>query len=121
MDGTAAGLIAVVENRHGMCGSIRVWPPSHRLALDIRPQILALEIAQFVMWLEVRRFQSRAALETDDLHARLGEFGGKNATGSSDTYDHQICFFGCHSSALLTLWPVPEGRRSARAWTASCC
>ena len=69
------------------------------------PQILALEIAQLVVRLEIRGLEPRAALEPDHFHAGLAELGGEDAAGGADADDHDIGFFGCHGSALPALGP----------------
>src|SRR5579859_7387721 len=115
MYGATAGLVAVVEYRHRVVRRVCVWAPRYGLAFNVRAQVLAFEVAQLIVWFEICCFQPRTALETDHLHASLRELSGKNATSRAHADDHNICFFFCHGSAPLTLWPVSEVRRLARA------
>jgi hypothetical protein len=98
MHGAAAGLVAVVEHRHRVRARILVRPPGHGLAFDVRTQILALEVAQLVMRVEVLSGQAWAALEPDHLHAGFAEFGRENAARRADPNDDDIGLFGCHGS-----------------------
>ena len=79
MDGAAACLVAVAEAAQRRGARLRVGPPGDGLAFGIGPQVLALEEAQFVLRPEVGGRKPRAALEPDDLHARLGELGRQHA------------------------------------------
>jgi hypothetical protein len=108
VDGTAADLIAVVERREGDRTRVRVRAPSDGLALRIGAQILALEVAQFILPGEVRGSVPRATLETDDFHARLSELGSKNSTGATDTHDDNIRFFCSHRSGSPRLRQQPD-------------
>src|SRR4029077_17751706 len=110
MHGAAAGLVAVVLRRDRVRGGFRVRPPGDRHALGVGPQILALEIAQFVVRLEVGGFQPRAALEPDHFHAGFAELGRENATGGADADDDHIGFFYRHGLAPSRSWPAPAGR-----------
>ena len=96
MHGAAAGLVAVVLRRDRRARRVGVRPPRDRHALGIGPQILALEIAQLVVRLEVRGLQARAALEPDHLHAGLAELGGENPARGADADDDDIGLFRCH-------------------------
>src|SRR5262244_3721242 len=98
VDGTAARLIAVVLHRDRSRRRVRIGPPGDGLTLDVRAQILALEIAQFVVRVEVLRGQARSALQADDLHARLAELGGEDAACRAHADDDDVGFFGCHGS-----------------------
>ena len=73
------------------------------LRLRFGPQILALEIAQFVMRLEVGGLEPRAALEPDHFHAGLAELGGEDAAGRADADDDDIGFFDRHGFSPLAL------------------
>ena len=66
------------------------------MRLGIGAQVLALEIAQLVMRLEIGGLQLRPAFEPDDFHAGFAEFGRENAAGGADADDHNIGFLGCH-------------------------
>src|SRR5262244_1588909 len=98
VDGAAARLVAVVLHRDRICRRVRIGPPGDGLTLDVRAQILALEIAQFVVRVEVLSSQARPALEADDLHARLAELGCEDAARRAHADDDDVGFFGCHGS-----------------------
>ena len=78
VDGAAARLVAVILHRDRVRARIRVRPPGDGLALDVRAQVLPLEVAQFVMRVEVCGRQTRAALQPNDFHARFAELGREN-------------------------------------------
>src|SRR5262249_19157372 len=96
--GPAAALVAVVLVRDRLCGHVRIGPPGDGLTLDVRAQILALEIAQFVVRVEVLSGQARPALQADDLHARFAELGCEDAACRAHADDDDVGFFGCHGS-----------------------
>jgi len=115
MDGAAAGLIAVILHRERRSAGIGVGPPGDGLAFDVGSQILALEIAQLVVRLEVLRGETRAALEPDHLHAGLAELGGEDAARSANADDHNIGFLDCHGvTPSRFFWPATAGRQWAR-------
>src|SRR6516164_2726751 len=111
VDGAPARLIAVVLHRDRSRRRVRIGPPGDGLTLGVRAQILALEIAQFIVWVEVLSGQARPALQADDLHARLAELGCEDTACRARADDDNIGFFGCHGShpPVSRLWPA--GRR----------
>src|SRR5262244_1042572 len=115
VDGTAARLIAVVLHGDRSRRCVGIGPPGDGLTLDVRAQILALEIAQFIVRVEVLGGQARPALQADDLHARLAELGCEDTACRAHADDDNIGFFGCHGSypPVSPLWPA--GRRWAAA------
>ena len=96
MDGPAAGLIAVIQNVHGVRARACVGTPRHRLALPVRAKILPLEVTQFIVRVEIRGAESRAALQANDLHSRLAQLSREDSSDRAHTNDHDICFLGCH-------------------------
>ena len=78
MHGAAPGLVAVVLPHNGDRAAIGVRPPGDGLAFRIGPQIELLEVAQFIMWVEVLGLEARPALEANDFHSRLAELGREN-------------------------------------------
>ena len=113
MHGAAAGLVAVVL--HAASGSARALAFGRQVTgwrFDVRAQILALEVAQLVMRVEVLGLEPRAALEPDHLHAGFAELGRENAARRADADDDDIGFFGCHGSGppQSRFWTAPAGR-----------
>ena len=53
VDGAAAGLIAVIQNRERLRLGFCIRAPSHRLALRTGTQFLTLEVTQFVERAEI--------------------------------------------------------------------
>ena len=117
VDGAAARLVAVIQNRHRVRAHARVRPPGDRLALPVRAKFLPLEIAQFVVRVEVRSGQARAALQANDFHARFAKLGREYPADRAHTDDDDICFFGCHGSCppRWTFGLLLAGRSWARA------
>src|SRR5437899_11142088 len=101
MNSPATGLVAVIQARERIRALIRIPPPGDRLTLYIRPQVAPLEIAQLIVRTEVRRSQTRAALEANDLHARFAEFGREYPSRGSHTDNDDIRPFRCHGFSLL--------------------
>src|SRR5262249_39622128 len=99
VNSAAAGLVAVVLHRDRAGAPIRILPPGDRLALDVRPQLLALEVAQLVVRVEVVGGQAGPALEPDHLHPGLAQLGRQNTAGGSHADNDDIGLFGCHGSA----------------------
>jgi hypothetical protein len=83
------------RRRPGVC----IRPPGDGLPLDIRSQILALEVAQLILRAEVGSGQPWPALKGNDLHPRLAELGREDPAGCAGADNHHIGFFGCHGSA----------------------
>jgi hypothetical protein len=111
MHRAAAGLVAVVLHRDRRRARIAVRPPGDGLALDVRPQIHALEVAQLVVRVEVLGGQARTALEPDHLHAGLAELGCENAAGRAHADDDDIGFFGGHvTTSASESWTAIAGR-----------
>jgi hypothetical protein len=107
----AARLVAVILHRDRRRACIAVRPPGDGLALDVRPQILALEVAQLVVRVEVLRREARAALEPDHLHASLAELGRENAARRAHADDDDIGFFGGHvTTSASESWTAIAGR-----------
>jgi hypothetical protein len=100
MDRAAARLIAVVLHRERVGARIGVRPPGNGLALDIRAQVLPLEVAQFVVCGEIRGRKTRTTLQADDFHASLAELGCEDSPGRTDADDDDISLFDCHRYAL---------------------
>ena len=98
--GTAARLVAVIENRERIRARLRVRPPGDRLALRVRAQVLSLEVAQFIERAEVRSGQARPALQPNNLHACFAQLGRENPPCGAHTDDDDIGFFGGHRSCL---------------------
>src|SRR5262249_8507945 len=106
----AARLIAVIEPRKRVRALFRVCAPRDRLAFHVRTQIAPLEISQFVLRAEVRRGQTWAAFQADDLHTRLAEFCSEDSAHRAHADDDDIRFFSCpHGSLPLWLRPFPLG------------
>ena len=98
MDGAATGLIAVVLHRDRVRARIGARPPGDGLPLDVRAQVLALEIPQLIVRVEVLGGQARTALEPHHLHAGFAELGREDSTCGAHANDGDIGFFGCHGS-----------------------
>src|SRR5262245_27503109 len=90
VDRAAAGLIAIALGRNRCRTRACIGPPRHRLALGVRTQVLALEVAQLVLRGEVLGAPAWAALETDHLHAGLAKLGRENATSGADADNDNI-------------------------------
>jgi hypothetical protein len=70
------------------------------LAPHVWPEILPLEIPQFVMRVEVLRGQPWSAFEAHHLHSRFSELGRKNTARRPYADNHDISLFRCHGSPL---------------------
>ena len=101
MHGAAAGLVAVVlRPAIGLARAFAFGRQVTGWRFRLGRRVLALEIAQFVVRLEVCGGQARAAFQADDFHARFAEFGREDAARRADADDDDVRFFGCHGSAL---------------------
>jgi hypothetical protein len=110
MNRAAPRLRAIVQRLQRDRARVRVGAPRDRLAFPIRAKVLALEIAEFVMRLEILRLEARTAFEADDPHARFAELRRKNAAGAAYADDDDIGFFDCHlTSSAQALWLAPAG------------
>src|SRR5262249_62134135 len=105
--------LVLYRDRNSLC--ICNWASLDGLALDVRTQILALEIAKFIVRVKVLSGKARPALEADDLHARLAEFGCEDTACRAHADDDNIGFFGCHGSHLPVSRPWPAVQRWAAA------
>ena len=116
MHRATACLVAVVQNGHWIRARIGIRPPGDGLALGIRPQLLPLKIAQFVMRAEIRRLKSRAALQANHFHARLAKFGREYSASRANSNDDDVRFFGGHViiPSLSGLKLSPADQPSAR-------
>ena len=117
VDRAAACLIAVIQHRERIRARLRVRPPGDGLALRVRAQILPLEIAQFVLRLEIRGGEARAALQADHFHARFAKLRREYPARRAHADDDDIRFFGCHGSCppLRPLGPRLQADQWARA------
>ncbi len=100
VDGAAAGLVAVVQNREWVRAHTIVLPPGDRHAFRVRAQFLPLEVAQFIVRAEVRGLKARAALQANDFHACLAEFGREDPACRAHSDDDNISLFDCHGLSL---------------------
>jgi hypothetical protein len=78
--------------------AIGVRPPGDGLAFRIGPQIKSLEVAQFIVRVEVLGLEARPALEANDFHSRLAELGREDSARRAHAHDDDIGFFGGHGS-----------------------
>src|SRR5580700_11339849 len=96
VDGATACLIAVIQDAHWMRAGAGVWPPGYGLTFPIRAQLLPLEVPQFIVRVEIRGAEARAALQTHDFHSRFAELGREYPPDRAHSDDDHICFFDCH-------------------------
>src|SRR6266550_5420380 len=100
VDGAAARLVAIVQDWERVRAHIGVRPPGDRHAPRVRAQFLPLEVAQFIVRAEVRGLKTWAALQANDFHARLAEFGREDPACRDHSYNNDVSFFGCHGLPL---------------------
>ena len=116
MDGAAAGLVAVALGRDRGRAHIGIPPPGDGLALRVRAQILPLEVAQFIVRVEVLGGETRAALEPDDFHARFAELGREDSAGRAHAHDDDVGFFRCHGfRSPIGTWAACASRTAGLA------
>src|SRR6266403_5919162 len=100
VDGAAARLVAVVQDWERVRAHTGVRPPGDGHALRVRAQFLPLEVAQFIVRAEIRGLQTRAALQANDFHACLAEFGCEDPACRAHSDDDYISLFDCHGLSL---------------------
>ena len=100
-----AGLVAVILNWNRQRAHVGIGPPGNGLTLDVGAQILALEVAQLVMRIEILRGQARAALE----QGKASEFAWPSAQAFFNT-------LRTHTMEGMFADPVYGGNKDFSGW-----